>query len=749
MTTYKEVLQERNAREDATALAEFTGDSPLKAPNLPGETGANCRFFSLSAISDAWLETLTEKDAAYGHWFRIILLRANLFAMTSRMGITWCHSELGPSLARIGFVSPRQFLDAHGEDQALQALHTILAAWEQELDQPCVFPPVLGRNLRAVAEVVGLDDVELQLLGLGILIHTEQALRVTLEALGDASAIVVPRIMAYLSGYPLELVQRALGDQGALSRSGLLTLDFATTGAFHLLVDLLSPGFGQIMVSVDTGSEQILRAHMAQVDEGKLADADFAHIADSLSLIREHLSLALRARSAGVNILLYGVPGTGKSQFARLVARSLGVKMIEVVAADQRGDPISPLRRLKSYRLGQEMFRRGNGLILFDECEEVLNGDGFMDTEPGLASGARKSWVNLMLEKNMVPAIWIANSIDAFDPAYIRRFDVCLKMPLPPASQRRELFVRSGGNEIDDRVLDLLARHSHTSPAMVGRTAEIVQLVAPEKSKEERSRLTLQLVNHKLVAIGQSEISMGGGPAISFNPAYVNTTADIQHLQHGLDKGRQGRLCLYGPPGTGKTAFGRWLADSLSVPHLLFKASDLLGKYVGETEKQIAGAFAAARREGAVLQFDEVDGFLQERSGESRSWEVRMVNEMLTQMDAFEGIFVASTNLFEDLDEAALRRFDLSLKFDFLRPAAAASLLCDVCQTLKLAEPTPEQMRALSCLPSLTPGDFLQALRQDRLLPIASVQDLLSRLSRAVAVKKSSEVSKIGFLRAA
>jgi transitional endoplasmic reticulum ATPase len=105
-----------------------------------------------------------------------------------------------------------------------------------------------------------------------------------------------------------------------------------------------------------------------------------------------------------------------------------------------------------------------------------------------------------------------------------------------------------------------------------------------------------------------------------------------------------------------------------------------MNMFVGETEKEIANAFAQAQIDNAILVIDEADGFLRDRAGAGWSWEVAQVNELLTQMEAFEGIFVASTNLIDTMDAASLRRFDFKLKFDYLnrdqRRALVAKSLC-------------------------------------------------------------------------
>jgi transitional endoplasmic reticulum ATPase len=75
-----------------------------------------------------------------------------------------------------------------------------------------------------------------------------------------------------------------------------------------------------------------------------------------------------------------------------------------------------------------------------------------------------------------------------------------------------------------------------------------------------------------------------------------------------------------------------------------------------------------------VLLLDEADSFLQDRTLAHCQWEVTEVNELLTQMEAFDGLFICATNLLDRLDPAALRRFGLKLEFLALRPEQASSL---------------------------------------------------------------------------
>ena len=170
-----------------------------------------------------------------------------------------------------------------------------------------------------------------------------------------------------------------------------------------------------------------------------------------------------------------------------------------------------------------------------------------------------------------------------------------------------------------------------------------------------------------------------------------------------------------------------------------------MSPYVGENEQNIARAFRQAFQDGALLLIDEVDSFLQDRRGAQRGWEVSLVNEMLTQMESFPGVFIASTNLMTGLDQAALRRFDLKVKFDYLRSEQAWELLRRHCAVMKFPAPQPDLLPKIMRLGQLTPGDFAAVLRQHRFQPIESPAMLVSALEAECAVKEGVK-APIGFM---
>ena len=209
---------------------------------------------------------------------------------------------------------------------------------------------------------------------------------------------------------------------------------------------------------------------------------------------------------------------------------------------------------------------------------------------------------------------------------------------------------------------------------------------------------------------------------------------------------------------------GEEIARSIGRPLMIKRASDLMSKYVGETEQQMARMFKEAQREQAVLLLDEADSFLQNRQTAVRNYEVSEVNEMLQGMERFDGIFICTTNLFDRIDEAALRRFSFKLRFlpltgpQRLRMFATEALgwIPDASLTDAAALDSEAALRVdaslaqrLGRLELLAPGDFAVVKRQALLLGESpSPEEFLDQLEREHRAKPDVKFSKpVGFLR--
>lgn len=177
-----------------------------------------------------------------------------------------------------------------------------------------------------------------------------------------------------------------------------------------------------------------------------------------------------------------------------------------------------------------------------------------------------------------------------------------------------------------------------------------------------------------------------------------------------------GSLCFYGPPGSGKTALAAHLAEQMGRPLMIRQASDLVSKFIGETEQNMAAMFAEAEAENALLLLDEADSFLQDRRGAQRTYEVTEVNEMLQGMERHKGVFICTTNLFDRIDQAALRRFTFKIRFKALTQEQRRAMFVAEVLGGQAGQLDPGLQQRLDRLDQLCLGDFAAVQRQAGIL---------------------------------
>jgi SpoVK/Ycf46/Vps4 family AAA+-type ATPase len=607
---------------------------------------------------------------------------------------------------------------------------------------------VLARNVAWLGEAAGLSLTDQALLHFVALAFHHPGLENALEQIGGLSMGALHALFVRVLGLPMREVVRSLDATGPLARTGLVQVDSAGNYVFRGKVEALS-GLVDRLTIPHLEPLGLFRGAFELGRKGALSLGHYPHLTKDMDILIPYLQAALEQKRKGVNILIHGTPGTGKTELVRALARHLGARLCEVSAERPNGEPVEGEDRFRGYRLAQAVLGKMPGqLVFFDEIEDVFRpkNDGpraFQSNTSGL-----KAWVNRMLEENPAPAFWVTNHLHVLDDAFIRRCDFVLRLDNPPRSVRRRMLEdHLGMLSVSDLRKDRLAEHEGLSPALISKAARVIESVHSSHPQVDAGEAVDHLLGNALEALGHARSAKQAVEVVTtYRPELVNTDCDLAAVSEGLRQGSGGRLCFYGPPGTGKTAYGRHLARILDRPLLVKRASDILSMWVGGTEKNLAAMFEEARLEKAVLLLDEADGFLQDRNGAQRNFEVTAVNEMLTQMEAFEGVFIASTNLMDRLDTAALRRFDLKVHFDYLRPEQAWILFQDVAGRLGLpADPT--LIPALGDLGTLTPGDFATVVRQARMNPPKDADDLLTRLDAECRAKPEGRRRPIGFTR--
>lgn len=633
-------------------------------------------------------------------------------------------------------------------------------AFTRQLDElesrPLHKGSVLHRNLDRLASFLQLTKAEREVLTFSVLLQSQRPLAACAEAVKVESLANTIDVLAQVLDLEREDVRWALRSDGVLFSAGLLR------GMKHLGDDTLwdklhiLDGLETALLVEHEDLQTMFQSYFRLAQAPRLNLDDFPYLQEEILLLRGLVQGARRQASKGVNILLHGQPGTGKTEFVRALANACNAPLYEVSfeeGGERGGPPAEDKLRFRAYRLSQRLLGHNRDcLILFDEIEDVFPDTTRFFFEQDEHSGERKAWTNHILETNPIPAFWLSNRIQQIDPSFLRRFDYTLELRMPPRSVRRGILQKYLGTlPVTSEWMGSLAACEDLTPALIEQVSKVAHLLYLDTSQALERQLT-GVIRNNLEAQGRfpSLSSPGQHQTTPYSVQFLNPSEVLEPVIAGLRQRPAGRLCFYGPPGSGKTAFAHHLAEQLDKPLIKKQASDLLSCWVGMTEANIATMFGQAKAENALLLLDEADSFLQDRRNAHRSWEVTQVNELLVQMEAFEGLFICATNLMDSLDPAVLRRFDFKIQFGYLTSAQAYSLFL---QTVEHLAVQPLEGSAISLvrhrlekLTHLTPGDFATVIRQARIrLGPWAAEHLLSALEAECRAKLKGNTRIEGF----
>ena len=584
-----------------------------------------------------------------------------------------------------------------------------------------------GRKIVEIRRVLKLDATETELLRFFALNETDALLKEVVEDSElEGMRKNYPHFLAHLLDLSPREVRLRIAYDGRLRKQGILESDDLVPNRFGSLE--LAEMVRKIIVSENVSPTKIIDCFYQREPEADLTAADYGHMEGDLAMVVRLLEDAWRKGRKGINILLYGPPGLGKTQLARLVAKLSGGNAYAVPRRDDDGDATSPSERRLAYGVFHR-FCQGEHrpMLIVDEAEGMLEDSPLrMIFGGGNQQDDKKAWMTEALQENPLPVIWIVNRHYMIPPAVMRRFSYAVKFSRLNREVRLRIWrdnLREAGPrfQLSGAVLEELVETYDLSPGHIAQAVCTWRQVSGRRKPDPAALRQTLTQFHRLYH--DEEPNTGKLKALDerYDPELLEIKGDLDAAglagmvetfyrlreQDTRKAPFQLTALLHGPPGCGKSELVKYLGRQCGRKVQVERMSDLMIPYIGETERAIAEAFHRAAQENNILLLDEFDSLGGDRGHAERSWEVSRTNELLQQIENFPGVLVCSTNLLDSLDPALARRFSVKLGFGGIRAEKRVAAVEDYFKAMLNGKTLNAPLRAsIDGMKSLFPGDF-------------------------------------------
>jgi AAA+ superfamily predicted ATPase len=372
-----------------------------------------------------------------------------------------------------------------------------------------------------------------------------------------------------------------------------------------------------------------------------------------------------------LRLYLQGPSGMGKRRAAEAIAHQLGKSLLSLdlgLLLDRKED-LTPLLNL-FYRASCCQ----NAVLYLRGWDAILKREYGLMQQLVLAFTAELPSLTILAGQQPLP-VEIAGQIEVVT--------ICLS--LPDAAQRRAYWQSSlvkAGIDLDVASLNALSDRFRLTPKQIDRaiagcqspwTTAIEPEVLFRAARQQSSQELAQIAQKVPIKSTWDDIVLLPEPLAQLQEVcnqakYQSTVLEEWGFDRKLSRGKGVTALFSGPPGTGKTMAAEVLAHDLQLDLYKIDLSQIISKYIGETEKNLDRIFTAAHHANAVLFFDEADALFGKRS-EVKDAHDRHANievaYLLQKMEEYEGVAVLATNLRQNMDDAFVRRIQAIIEFPF------------------------------------------------------------------------------------
>ncbi|MBN2829915.1 MAG: ATP-binding protein [Candidatus Cloacimonetes bacterium] len=591
--------------------------------------------------------------------------------------------------------------------------------------------PVGFPNLEKVVDIYGLNPKEAQLVELYCCIMIENSLEEFLESKSWFESI---HTVSRMLGFSDNEVMRMLDESGKLVQAGILDKSFRGTYDIETEVAMYVIGSSELDKNISAAKEV----------NGLVYELDSFNIKPLEKIILTNIL----TKGNGCRILFHGAPGTGKTELAKSVSRVTGKSAyyLDLLENDK------PVSRFQAILMVKNKLKAGDILII-DEAESLLT------SQNPFMPNVDKAQINGLLDDfATMNTIWIVNYRQSIDLSTLRRFDYNLEFkPLTDEQRKRfwknALIAAPGVIQLSDKDIEELSQKYPVDSGSISSAFKLLGFFNQDNHKEVLNEL---LSRSLFISSANASSERRSQVSKFYDLSVLNTDCNIADVVKSTQRFLQKpglnvnglKMLLHGLPGTGKTEFAKYLAAQCGKKLFIRNLSDILSKWVGETEQNIAAIFKEAESTNAILLLDESDALFTARTGSLPPWEISKTNELLKQVENFNSVLICATNLIDTLDKASLRRFHWKIEFMALTSESRIKIF-EKYFPEHVAHLTGKVKAELCRIEGLTPGSFSivkqRAMLLDRVIPIEElIQQIMNEASYQNSQKKA-ESFRIGF----